>query len=160
MRVTIGVVSDTHLHRVTGALQGIYDLYLSDKDLILHAGDVVCAEVLEFLRRKDFHGVHGNMDPPEVRELVPAKKVIEIGPYRIGLIHGSGPASGLEDRILPQFQGVDAIVYGHSHQPVCHRKGGLFLFNPGTATGYSASGRHTVGILELGEEIRGEIVML
>ncbi|NNG06210.1 MAG: YfcE family phosphodiesterase, partial [Desulfobacteraceae bacterium] len=53
---------------------------------------------------------------------------------------------------------VDVIVYGHSHQAVNYVKDGILLFNPGTATGFSYSKDHSLGILELGETIRGEII--
>jgi putative phosphoesterase len=160
MKIKIGVISDTHLQKVTKDLKEIYDEYLSDKDLILHAGDIVSPEIIEFLGRNDFHGVHGNMDPPEVREMLPVKKVIELGPYRLGLIHGGGPSQGLEQRVRSQFRDVDVIVYGHSHHAVNHIRDGVLVFNPGTATGFSFSDRHSLGILELGETIRGEIIEL
>jgi len=133
---------------------------LSDKDVILHAGDIVSTEIVDFLSRKEFHGVHGNMDPPEVKELLPSKKVIELGPYRLGLIHGWGPSAGLGDRIWSEFQRVDVIVYGHSHHAANHIREGVLLFNPGTATGFSSSGIHTIGVLELDDTIRGEIISL
>jgi len=79
----------------------------------------------------------------------------------VGLIHGWGPAEGLEDRILSVFSDVDIIVYGHSHVPANHIREGILLFNPGTATGYSATGEHSIGILRLEkEEARGEIIYL
>jgi len=160
MKVRIGVLSDTHLRRVSSALQEIYDAHLSEKDLILHAGDVVSTEIVDFLCRRPFQGVHGNMDPLEVREALPRKKVMELGPYRVGLIHGWGSASGLEDRIWREFGNVDVIVYGHSHEPANHVREGVLLFNPGTATGFSATGKHTIGILEMGDTIHSEIVTL
>ena len=157
----IGVLSDTHLHQVTRKFQDIYEGCLSDMDLILHAGDVVTPDVIDFLNAKSFHGVAGNMDPPILHEILPAKKVLEIAGYRLGLIHGWGPAEGLEDRILSVFSDVDIIVYGHSHVPANHIREGILLFNPGTATGYSATGEHSIGILRLEkEEARGEIIYL
>lgn len=156
--ITIGVLSDTHLHDVTKELREIYDNYLSEKDIILHAGDIVSPEIVGFLSRKTFHGVHGNMDPPQVRELLPRKKVLELGPYRLGLIHGWGPSAGLEDRICSEFHDVDVIVYGHSHHPQNMIREGVLLFNPGTATGFSSSSRHSIGMLELSDAIEGEII--
>jgi len=64
----------------------------------------------------------------------------------------------LEDRILPLFNGVDVIVYGHSHIASNHMRDGVLFFNPGTATGYSSSGVHSIGVLELGDAVRGEIL--
>ena len=156
----VGVLSDTHLNEVTGELQAIYDRYLADKDIILHAGDVVSTDVVNFLNRKNFHGVYGNMDPFEVQALLPRKKVITLGGYRIGLIHGWGGKQGIEDRIFSEFDGVDIIIYGHSHHAVNHTRKGILFFNPGTATGFSSTDTHTIGVLELNETIRSEIIKL
>ena len=160
MTVRIGVLSDTHLHRVTPDFKDIYEQYLSDVDLIMHAGDFTSPALVSFLSKRDFHGVHGNMDPAEIKAALPEQKVVEVGVYRVGLIHGWGSSVGLENRILDRFHNVDAIVYGHSHTAVNHVKGGVLLFNPGTATGYALSGGHTIGLLECGEVIRGEIINL
>lgn len=156
----VGVLSDTHLHRVTKKFREIYDRYLSDTDIILHAGDVVSTELVDFLGRKNFHGVKGNMDPLDVQHLLPSTKVIEIGRFRLGLVHGWGASAGLEDRIRSKFDSVDVIVYGHSHQAVNHERDGILFFNPGTATGFSSVGLHTLGILSVGDHIHGKIIEL
>ncbi len=156
----IGVLSDTHLRQLTKQFTEIYDEYLSDKDMILHAGDVVSPDIIDFLNAKNFHGVCGNMDPLEVKRVLPEKKVLKLGGYRLGLIHGWGRSDDLEDRILPLFNNMDVIVYGHSHIASNHVRDGVLFFNPGTATGYTASGTHSIGILELGEAVRGKIITL
>jgi len=158
MNVKIGVLSDTHLHGITKSFRDIYDKYLKDMDIILHAGDFVNVEVADFLNGENFHGVHGNMDPFDVREMLPPKKVIELGRYRIGLMHGWGSSNGLEDRVRSEFRDPDVIVYGHSHRPANHMKDGVLFFNPGTAIGYSSNGVHTIGVLNVGDEIYGEII--
>jgi putative phosphoesterase len=158
MKIKIGVLSDTHLRRVDNHFRDTCDRFFSDVDLILHAGDFVSPGIADFLSRKAFQGVAGNMDPMEVKEMLPEKKVIELGPYRVGLIHGSGPSDGLEDRIWSEFENVDVIVYGHTHRSACHRRDGVLLFNPGTATGFIYSGVHTIGVLEFGETINAEII--
>jgi len=156
----IGVISDTHLHKLTREFRAIYEEYLSDKDIILHAGDVVSSEVVDFLKGKNFHGVHGNMDPPELKSALPDKKIIDLGGVRLGLIHGWGSPVGLEHRIWTEFKRVDAIVYGHSHHAANHVREGVLLFNPGTATGFTSSGIRTLGVLEVGDSIRGQIIRL
>jgi putative phosphoesterase len=158
MGIKIGVISDTHLREVTRELEDIYERYLSDKDLILHAGDIVSGRIVHLFNGKEFHGVHGNMDPREVREMLPGKKIIDLGSLKIGLIHGWGASAGLEGRIRREFHEVDAIVYGHSHHPANFVRDGVLFFNPGTATGFSSSGINSIGILELGDTIQGEIV--
>ncbi len=158
MTMKVGVLSDTHLHGVTDALRRIHDRYLAELDVLLHAGDVVSAEVVRFLDGGLFYGVHGNMDPPELRDLLPAARVVELNGVRIGLTHGAGSASTCERAAARRFSDVDVVVYGHSHTPANRFVNGVLLFNPGTATGPCRSGAHTLGILELGEEVKGRIV--
>jgi putative phosphoesterase len=160
MVIRIGVISDTHLLRVSRDLKNIFETYLADKDLILHAGDIVSEEVIDFFKGRTLHAVFGNMDPFEVQRRLPAKSVVEAGTHRIGLIHGWGPSAGLEDRIAAEFTNVDIVVYGHSHEAVNHMRNGVLFFNPGTATGYAASGMHSIGILELDDTIAGQIIPL
>ena len=154
----IGVLSDTHLHRLTDEFKDLVDHYLADTDVVFHVGDFTSARVVEYLSKRPFYGVCGNMDPLDVKAGLPEKRVVELGVYRFGLVHGWGPSEGLEERVSEIFSNVDVIVYGHSHKPVNHVRGGVLLFNPGTACGYSANGFHTVGILECGDTVRGEIV--
>jgi len=158
MKIKIGVLSDTHLNKVSDELQRIKAQYLEDVDYILHAGDIVSAEIVEYLNDGNFFGVHGNMDPLSVRELLPEKTILEFGRFRCGLIHGWGPKAGLEERINREFTDVDVIIYGHSHIPANHVKDGILFFNPGTAIGYSSSGTHTIGILDIDANITGRII--
>ena len=157
--VKIGVISDTHLNRITDDFLIIHKDFLDEMDIIIHAGDFVSAEVIHFLESDKFHGVCGNMDPMEVRELLPNKKEIQCGTFRLGVIHGWGSAEGLEERISPEFTNVDAIIYGHSHRPANHVKNGILYFNPGSMT-YSLSGPRTIGVLEVSDKIRGRITEL
>ena len=154
----IGVLSDTHLYQITREFADIYHTYLSDADMIFHAGDVVSPDIVAFLEQNVFHGVQGNMDPLEVKALLPGKKIVEVGPHRLGIIHGWGSANGLEDRIFPLFPGVDVIIYGHTHMAANHVRDGVLFFNPGTATGFSASDDHSIGILEVGDTVQGRII--
>lgn len=156
----IGVLSDTHLHRVSRDLREIMDHHLSQVDVLFHVGDYTSPVVMEFLSSKNFHGVYGNMDPLGIRAVLPEKKIVELGGFRFGLIHGWGSSAGLEEKVLGQFTDVDVIVYGHSHKPMNDMVQGILLFNPGTASGYSSSGVHSIGILECGDTVKGEIIDL
>ncbi len=154
----IGILSDTHLKKLTDRLEEIYKKHLFDMDIVIHTGDYVSIEVVEFLDRDNFHGVHGNMDSYEVKQILPDKKVIEAGSHRIGIIHGWGSKDGLEEKIRNEFRDVDIIVYGHSHSAANHIKDGILFFNPGVAIGYSMSDPHTIGILEIDDVVKGKIV--
>lgn len=154
----IGVLSDTHLHRVSGEFKDLVDGYLDGTDAVFHVGDFTSLQILDYLETRPFYGVSGNMDPLEIKDRLPETRVVEVGGYRFGLVHGWGPSEGLEERVSEIFSNVDVIVYGHSHRPVSHVRKGVLWFNPGTACGYSTEGVHSVGILECGESVRGAIV--
>jgi len=143
-----------------GLPRDIFDAFVG-VDLILHAGDLVSHGVLDQLRKvAPVEAVAGNMDPPELRRLLPSKKIIEAGRHRIGLIHGWGSLANPPERLLNQFQGVSAIVFGHSHDPLLRREGGVLLVNPGSPAGRSGSEGRSVARLHVGDEITGEIVYL
>jgi putative phosphoesterase len=156
----IGVISDTHLKKVTQQLVDIYDRYLSGVDMIVHAGDLVSMDIVDFLSQKPLHVVQGNMDEWDVREQFDTKKIIEINGFRLGLIHGWGSPVGIEKRIRSEFDDVSAIIYGHSHRPANHSDKGVLLFNPGTASGFAMGGSHSIGILDVEDELRGRIIMV
>ncbi len=156
----IGVLSDTHLRQPDPEFRRFVETHFSAVDKIFHAGDFVDLSIAQYLSGlKELVAVCGNMDPEPVREAFPRKRVIELEGFRIGLIHGGGAPFGIESRIREEFEGVDAIVYGHTHVPANHRVRGLFFFNPGSAT-RSFLHRGTLGVLHLGKEITGEIISL
>lgn len=80
------------------------------------------------------YAVHGNCDPPDLRERLPGWRIVEYQGFKIGLIHGHGPSGTTLGRILESFaeDQVDAIVYGHSHKPHNDRINGVLIFNPGS----------------------------
>ncbi len=154
----IGVLSDTHLKRVTQQLVDIYDRYLSRVNMVVHAGDLVSMDIVDFLSQKPLHVVQGNMDEWDVRERYDIKRIIEVNGFRLGLIHGWGSPVGIEKRVRSEFDDVDAIIYGHSHRPANHSSNGVLFFNPGTASGFAISGSHSIGILDVEDELTGRII--
>jgi putative phosphoesterase len=156
----IGVLSDTHIHQVSRDFKDLLNRHFSEVDVLFHVGDYTSPGVVDYLSSRTFHGVYGNMDPVDIRAVLPEKKIVQIGNFRFGLIHGWGSPLGLEERVLSQFAEVDVIVYGHSHRALNEMAHGVLLFNPGTASGYTSSGVHSIGILECGDTVKGEIVEL
>ena len=159
----IGVLSDTHLPGSSDAQDFLLDLVesvLAPVDMILHAGDLVSPDLLSVFDAYSFHTVRGNMDP--VIADVPLKKIINVGGFTIGLINGWGPPVGLEERAFAEFSSVtlDCLVYGHSHRPACCRHDGVLFFNPGSATDKRSMAYHSVGLLEIGDDIQGTIIRL
>ena len=159
----IGVLSDTHLpYAVKNLPQKVKDVF-ADVDIIIHAGDFQDIGVIKTLSALGtFYGVCGNMDPPEIRKLLPEKKILRLAGFSIGVIHGWGSPQGLETRIASAFaeETLDAIIFGHSHCAVNKTKDGVIFFNPGSPTDTRFAKANSVGILTLKENITGEIVKI
>jgi putative phosphoesterase len=147
----IGVISDTHARHYSQLPQNLLKA-LEKVDLIVHAGDIVTMDVIRGLETvAPVKGVCGNMDLPEVRLAFPEKLLIELGGRKIGVMHGSGGPAGLENLVTQAFDGVDIIIFGHSHIAVNKVLDGINLFNPGSAG-------NSYGVLELGERVSGKII--
>lgn len=96
------------------------------------------------------HGVHGNMDEPALRELLPKQAVVEIEEARIGLVHVPGPAAGRAGRLRAKFPGCAAVIYGHTHVPEAVQEDGAWILNPGSPTERRKSPAHTMLVLAVG----------
>ena len=130
-------------------------------DAVLHAGDVVTADLLDALRaRRPVHAVLGNNDHALVGVL-PDRLELELGGVRVAMVHDSGARAGRERRMRRWFPGAQVVVFGHSHEPVdAEGVDGQRLFNPGSAVQRRRQPRRTVGLLELGggRVVRHEIL--
>jgi putative phosphoesterase len=156
------VISDTHIPRTTHDLpKEVYD-EIGNVDKILHAGDFVEKELLLKLRElKDTRAVYGNMDSLKVRDLLKPKEVVEVEKCRIGLIHGHGAPSELIATVRKEFGRVDAIVFGHSHNPTVVVKDGVLFMNPGSPTDQVFAPYNSYGILEVENgKVKGKIVKI
>ena len=132
--LTIGVLSDTHLIEPDTWFRERVDRCFADADMILHAGDLTSLSILDVFAGKTVHAVHGNMCSPKTKETLPASKIIEVGDFRLALVHGAGFMPNIEDRLYDFFAPVDSIIFGHSHRPVCQRYGLTLMVNPGSFT--------------------------
>ncbi len=159
----IGVLSDTHIHDLRSAeylAELLLDGPFSDVEAILHAGDVVIPELESCFYPLPWYSVRGNMDQTLLN--TPISRIVEFAGKRMGMVHGWGAPGGIEQRVLGAFAGqhLDALIFGHSHQPLCRKVGSVLLFNPGSATDRRQAAKHTVGILTIESDICGEIVPL
>lgn len=156
----LGIISDTHLNAGDEWLEGLVARYFHDVDAVLHAGDIVDGSVLDAFGGRDVIAVCGNMDPLSLRKTLPAKLIMEINGHRLGLIHGWGSPWGIEERILREFEGVDCIVFGHTHAAQVEYRGDVLFFNPGSPTDKRFASETSIGILDIGTTIEGTIVSL
>jgi len=145
----VAVISDTHLPRGARRLPDACLQRIEAADLLLHAGDFMTAAVLRELEAigPPLAAVHGNVDDAELRRLLPEEHVIEAGGARIAMVHDAGPRPGRLARMRERFgQRADAVVFGHSHQPLHEGRGRFQIFNPGSPTDRRRAPAHTMGL--------------
>jgi predicted phosphodiesterase len=99
------------------------------------------------------------MDSGNLKAILPIKKIFTFDDFKIGLIHGWGPAGGLEDRLRPEFAGINCLVYGHSHKPANYWSDGVLFFNPGSASRIGFFRKPTIGFIHIDDSgLKGEIL--
>lgn len=153
--MVVGLVSDTHglvRPEIFGALAGV--------ELILHAGDVGGAPVLDELAAiAPVRAVFGNTDSPGQPGLE-ARLFVEMAGFSIHVSHGHEVGSPTPARLLARYT-ADVIVYGHTHKSLVERSGPRLVVNPGAAGPRRFSMRPSVAKLTLHDgRIDAEIVWL
>lgn len=162
MRVV--VISDTHAPRFWKGCPPAVAGHLESADLILHAGDVCTAEVLDELSGfAPVRVVLGNNDGPDVAAWgAPETVELELEGLRVAMIHDSGARAGRVARMRRRFPDAELVVFGHSHIPLDVTDEGLRIFNPGSPTDKRRQPFRTLGRLWIdgGELRRAELVEL
>ena len=102
----------------------------------------------------------GNMDGSEVHLKLPSKKIIPLGGYSAGLIHGKYKIDIQREMIMKEFSKVDLIVYGHSHMPFWGKFDNVYFLNPGSPTDKRYAPYNSVALLHVGDELTAEIIRL
>lgn len=150
-------MADTHAPRRWKACPPRVAEHLRDADVILHAGDVCTAGVLDELAGyAPVHVVLGNNDGPDVAAWgAPETLELDLAGLRVAMIHDSGPADGRAARMRRRFPNADLVVFGHSHIPMDQTNAGVRIFNPGSPTDRRRQPRGTIGILDID---RGKVV--
>jgi uncharacterized protein len=149
--IRVVALSDTHAPRRWKTCPAPVAAQLRQADVILHAGDVCTAAVLDELSGyAPVLAVVGNNDAPDVAAwgATPSLEV-NLGGLRVAMIHDSGAADGRLRRLRRWFPGTDLVVFGHSHIPVDAEAGGFRIFNPGSPTDRRRQPYGTVGVLRI-----------
>jgi len=160
--VRVIVLSDTHAPRRWKSCPPAVAEWLAGADVILHAGDVCTADVLDELSGyAPVHAVLGNNDGADVAEWGAQRSLqIELAGLRVAMIHDSGQADGRLRRMRAAFPSAKLVVFGHSHIPLDQSQAGLRIFNPGSPTDRRRQPHGTLGVLTItsGELIEARIV--
>ena len=152
MTTSVVFLSDTHLR--PGLRRRLPDAVyaaLEGAGAILHAGDIVTADVLDELSGfAPTYAVLGNNDRDPALAHLPETRVEVLDGVRVAMVHDSGPRAGREARLHRRFPDADVVVFGHSHIPWNGAGvGGQLLFNPGSPTERRRQPHPTMGLLEL-----------
>jgi uncharacterized protein len=149
--VRVVVLADTHAPRRWRSCPPRVARELRGADLILHAGDVCTATVLEELAQyAPVTAVLGNNDGPDVAGWGAAPTAeLTLGGLRVAMLHDSGPSSGRLARMRRAFPSADLVVFGHSHIPFDQSGYGLRIFNPGSPTDRRRQPHGTLGVLRI-----------
>ncbi len=123
----IGIISDTH--KKPGRAKKAIDLLLSKNiEFMLHAGDIVRVEVLEYLEKKiRYVAVLGNNDHHLYSVIDKYNLVTE--PYYFKLANKTWKLMHYPKYMFPLE--TDIIVYGHTHDVDISYNGKNLILNPG-----------------------------
>jgi putative phosphoesterase len=150
--IHIGVISDTH-----GLLRPQAVTALRGSSLIIHAGDVGHADIINALRKiAPVVAVRGNIDRDPSTSELPTTELVELAARSIYVLHD------LNDLDLdPPTAGLDVVITGHTHRPKIETKDGVLYFNPGSAGPRRFNLPIAVGRLVISDkDVRGEIIEL
>jgi len=150
-RVNVVVLADTHAPRRWRGVPPRVAEYLDPADLILHAGDVCTADVLEELSTyAPVRAVRGNNDGLDIAAWGATDRlVLDIDGLSVGMVHDSGAAIGRLARMRRLFPECELVVFGHSHIPMDVADERVRLFNPGSPTDRRRQPHGTLGVLEI-----------
>jgi putative phosphoesterase len=147
----IALLADTHAPRRWRGCPPALASALAEMDLILHAGDVCTAAVLDELASyAPVHVVLGNNDGSDVASWGASETLeLELEGVRVAMVHETGAAAGRGRRMRARFPDADLLVFGHSHIPLDETHDGLRLINPGSPTDRRRQPHGTFGVIDL-----------
>ncbi len=160
----IMVISDTHMPITAAELPKPVIDEIKKSDILIHAGDLIDMSLLAGLQKlcPKVIAVRGNMDQDPGAEQLKEKEILEIGPFRIGIMHGKGAPDKLLDLLNEEFKNdrLDMVIFGHSHSPLNKQVGKTIFFNPGSPTEKVFSPYNSYGIIEISDKIKADIIKL
>eukprot|EP01112_Ceratiomyxa_fruticulosa_P009377 TRINITY_DN2442_c0_g1_i3.p1 TRINITY_DN2442_c0_g1~~TRINITY_DN2442_c0_g1_i3.p1 ORF type:complete len:185 (-),score=31.71 TRINITY_DN2442_c0_g1_i3:1241-1795(-) len=104
---------------------------------ILCTGNLCTKETYDFLKAlaADLHIVKGDFDE---NQTYPDTKLVTIGAFKIGIVHGHTVVPWGDHQSLAMVQrqlDVDILISGHTHRFEAFETDNKFFLNPGSATG-------------------------
>ena len=130
----VAIISDTH-----NMIRTELKAYLEGCELILHAGDISKPEILDALKAyAPVYVVRGNNDRQWAEE-IPYTRMFELGGINFFMMRDL------------RSQGVDVVIYGHTHKYDDHEEDGMRFLNPGSCGPRRFTQPITMMIAEIGD---------
>ena len=141
----LGLIADTH-----GKVRARVHEVFRKVDLILHAGDLGGADVLEELELlAPVTAVYGNVDSAIMKRRLPQVAKLEVDDLRFVVTHGDQFNSREPEALKEAFPDADVIIFGHTHRPLIQNLPDFsVVINPGAAGPGRFDLKPTVAILE------------
>ena len=119
----VGVISDTH-----GLMRPQALVALRGSELILHAGDIGSADILEALETiAPVTAIRGNNDTQQWAKHIPEAIDVTVEDVCIHMLHN------VKELSAKQSAAANVVIAGHSHRPLVERREGVLYLNPGSA---------------------------
>lgn len=133
------VVGDMHIPNKVSDIPEQFKTILSPNKIhhVLSLGNIGSRESYDWLKTlsSNFHSVKGEIDE---QPNLPETKVVQIGEFRIGMIHGHQVVPWGDAEALANIQrqlGCDILLSGHTHVNSVTIYDGKYFINPGSITG-------------------------
>lgn len=102
-------------------------------DLVIHLGDIEGSEyIIQEAADCPVEMVAGNND---FFSNLPSEKTLQIGSYCVMITHGHRYYISMGSEMLKKeaiAQGIDIVMYGHTHKPVIDISDNIIAINPGS----------------------------
>jgi putative phosphoesterase len=136
--VRIGIISDTH-----GYLDArIIDAFIGT-DLIIHAGDIGKAKILDALATvAPVRAVRGNTDRGPWADGLPSTALVAVDRVTLYVLHDIQRLD-----LEPKAAGIRVVISGHTHRASLEEKNNVVFLNPGSAVEPRHNSPPTVAIL-------------
>lgn len=160
---TVGVISDTHVPSQAKSVPTEVFKAFEGVDYIIHAGDLVELSVIDELEQiAPVLAVSGNMDTPEVNNVLPKLNSLKIFEWKIGVMHDPNALWGITKmKQIAKENSFDAFIYGHTHSANLKWDNNVLFLNPGSPINASVTNRSSVALLKVSKEnIVPEIIHL
>ncbi len=158
----VGVISDSHdnIYKLDAVLD---ELKKEKVETIIHLGDIISPFTVRRMREKlggiPVIGVLGNNDGDILLlsklfrdygwKLLNGPVIVDLDGRRFLLMHGYNGLEHTEKLAmeLVGFEGIDGVLYGHTHRALLKRINSRILLNPGEVCGY-LTGKTSFAVLD------------